>query len=599
MTRDERRASIAGPIRVGGAEIDSTLLTRLVNDVGDNPDQLSILQHALHRTWATWQSHGAQGPLSLHHYAEIGTMSEALNQHADEAFKLLATPESIKTCEKLFKALTDLGTDSRGIRRPLKLATLNEIAGVGDSQEQVKSIIEVFRDPTRAFLMPPAPESLMSETVIDISHESLMRVWKRLRLWAEDEARSARQYQRLAETAALEKTGKARLWRDPDLQLALDWKEEASPSKAWAALYGTDFESAMAFLERSRAERDHELAEAVFARWWKRLRFILFIIIAALLVWRLNEGDLENWKKKFGYQEKKKAAQVVTEREPDLAPPIPLPSTEQAPVSKEQVQKEVQQIVKSEGSNYGKLLLALITFLGPYFLGYFALAYSGKWLFRRAAFAKMLRDVTLSSSKAHREETKLAREAREAAVPLHARYAGFWRRAFAQAIDTGLFVLGGVVPSFVGFLFLLGKLTGNPEPAAVYAFLALPFILDWLYQTLMLGSRRQATLGKYVLGLYVTDQDGNRLRFGRASARYLAKLLSAAAAGVGFFVQPFTPKRLAFHDMIVHSVVWAKSDKNEAAPWLAALTITFGVLGLLPFILASLYLILMLVAQLG
>ena len=58
MSRDERRQAIAGPVAVGGAEISPVLLTRLVNDVGDNPDQLSILQHALNRTWARWQYEG-------------------------------------------------------------------------------------------------------------------------------------------------------------------------------------------------------------------------------------------------------------------------------------------------------------------------------------------------------------------------------------------------------------------------------------------------------------------------------------------------------------------------------------------------------------
>ena len=53
------------------------------------------------------------------------TMGEALNQHANEAFEQLETPERKRTCEKLFKALTDLGTDPRGIRRPLKLTTLS------------------------------------------------------------------------------------------------------------------------------------------------------------------------------------------------------------------------------------------------------------------------------------------------------------------------------------------------------------------------------------------------------------------------------------------------------------------------------------------
>jgi energy-coupling factor transporter ATP-binding protein EcfA2 len=59
MSRDERRSAIAGPVAVAGGEISPVLLTRLVNDVGDNPDQLSILQHALNRTWAQWQREGA------------------------------------------------------------------------------------------------------------------------------------------------------------------------------------------------------------------------------------------------------------------------------------------------------------------------------------------------------------------------------------------------------------------------------------------------------------------------------------------------------------------------------------------------------------
>jgi ABC-type dipeptide/oligopeptide/nickel transport system ATPase component len=116
LTRDERRAAISGPIGVGGAEIAPVLLTRLVNDVGDNPDQLSILQHALNRTWAHWQrADGGTGPLDLTHYDAIGTMAHALDQHAETAYAELGTARQRQICEKLFKALTDKATGpSRG-----------------------------------------------------------------------------------------------------------------------------------------------------------------------------------------------------------------------------------------------------------------------------------------------------------------------------------------------------------------------------------------------------------------------------------------------------------------------------------------------------
>src|SRR5262249_34016296 len=86
MSRDERRSAIAGPVAVAGGEISPILLTRLVNDVGDNPDQLSILQHALNRTWAEWQRQGGMGAMDLGHYEAIGTMTHALDYHAEKAY---------------------------------------------------------------------------------------------------------------------------------------------------------------------------------------------------------------------------------------------------------------------------------------------------------------------------------------------------------------------------------------------------------------------------------------------------------------------------------------------------------------------------------
>ena len=260
LTRDERRAAISGPVGVGGAEIAPVLLTRLVNDVGDNPDQLSILQHALNRTWACWQQEGdGKRPLDLTHYDAIGTMAHALDQHAENAYAELGGERQQHICAKLFKALTDKATDPRGVRRPTTLATLCALAVA--TAAEVTEVIDVFREPSRSFVMPPAGEALHPETVIDISHESLMRVWERLQAWADEEAQSARLYRRLAETAVLHAAGKASLWRDPDLQLALDWQAKEQPTAVWAARYHEGFEPAMGFLQASVARRDEEARE--------------------------------------------------------------------------------------------------------------------------------------------------------------------------------------------------------------------------------------------------------------------------------------------------------------------------------------------------
>ena len=604
MTRDERRASIAGPVGVCGAEINPVLLTRLVNDVGDNPDQLSILQHALNRTWACWEFHGAQGELELQHYTEIGTMSEALNQHANEAFEQLETPERKKICEKLFKALTDLGTDPRGIRRPLKLATLSEIAGTG-SQEEMKAVIEVFREPSRSFLMPPAPEPLESEKVVDISHESLMRVWERLRRWAEDEANSARRYRRLAETAALEKAGKARLWRDPDLQLALDWQEEQAPTPAWANLYGGDFELAAAFLEKGRSERDHELAELVFGRRWKRIRLLIILLIAGTFLWRF--GDFDRLSSKFGYKPDVEALLRPAESLPLTPPAESLPQTQglqqkldEVAANLERVDERIgrhPQIQGREISRHGfwnvvRRLSALTCLVGAYLLSYFALDYFGKWGFRQLAFAKILREVTLSSSKALREQ-KLAERAqalRDAVITLQTTYARLWRRLGAHVLDLGLIITGSMVvlAAFLTgcYLLLVPRFSDSLIGLLVVSgVLLIPVVVDWLYQALMLSSRYQATVGKLALGLLATDQKGDRLHFGRATARYFATFLSYITLGIGFLIQPFTRKHQTLHDLIVRSVVLVRPNAKKVQRPIVILCV---IIGLMEACLASL-----------
>ena len=258
MTREERRLAIEGPVKVCGARMAPVLLTRLVNDLGDDPDQLSVLQHALNRIWSVWAAEGDRSSaLNLSHYSAIGSMANALDRHAEKAFAELADNRQQLLAQKMFQALTDKSTDVRGVRRPTPLRTLCAVTGA--SSAELVEIIEVFRKPSRSFLMPPADEPLEAETVIDISHESLMRKWRRLIGWADDEARSMQTYRRLAETASLHAAGKAGLWRDPDLQIALDWQRESEPTEAWATRYQSGFSEAMQFLDESAAAHEAEM----------------------------------------------------------------------------------------------------------------------------------------------------------------------------------------------------------------------------------------------------------------------------------------------------------------------------------------------------
>ena len=216
LTREQRREAVTGPVAVGGAQITPRLVNRLLNEMGDNPDQLPILQHALMRTWDNWKQEGKPDePLDLHHYEAIGGMSEALSRHADEAYFELPDERSRLIAERIFKALTEKGKDNRETRRQTELRVL--CAVVEASEQEVISVIEPFRREGRSFLMPPAATPLRADSLIDISHESLIRNWQRLSQWVDEESRSVRIYQRLADTAALHQKGEAGLWHDPDL----------------------------------------------------------------------------------------------------------------------------------------------------------------------------------------------------------------------------------------------------------------------------------------------------------------------------------------------------------------------------------------------
>ncbi len=284
MTRDQKRLAIEGPVAVGGGKIAPRLTQQLLNDVGDNPDQLPILQHALMRTWAFWtENRKPEESMDLRHYNAIGTLREALSLHANEAFDSLSKREQ-EICETMFKALIERGSENQGIRRPTKLSTIAAIAGV--TEDDVTRVVERFREPGRSLLMPPYGVRLESETVIDISHESLMRIWVRLKRWLDEEAKAAEMYLKLSEAAERYQEGKAGLWQMPDLQLALNWREENRPTLVWGQRYNPAYERTMVFLETSEKayiteQRNKELLQK---RQVRRMRFTVLFLAAAMLI---------------------------------------------------------------------------------------------------------------------------------------------------------------------------------------------------------------------------------------------------------------------------------------------------------------------------
>jgi uncharacterized RDD family membrane protein YckC len=151
-------------------------------------------------------------------------------------------------------------------------------------------------------------------------------------------------------------------------------------------------------------------------------------------------------------------------------------------------------------------------------------------------------------------------------------YAGFWLRLVAHLVDgfiVGLAMMILTVPLFLmmGGMAMLGSLSrngNNPDPALVGALISLIAVIagvsvlgQWLYFAYMESGEKQATWGKQMLGLYVTDLAGNRISFGRASGRFFAKIFISGLIplGLGFIMAGFTERKQALHDMIASCLV--------------------------------------------
>jgi uncharacterized RDD family membrane protein YckC len=122
---------------------------------------------------------------------------------------------------------------------------------------------------------------------------------------------------------------------------------------------------------------------------------------------------------------------------------------------------------------------------------------------------------------------------------VHEAYGGFWKRVLAWLIDA----------------LVVGAGTGIIIAATFGVGVVVLFCGHWLYEAFMTSSAWQATLGKRALNMVVTDENGGRLSFGRATGRHFAKWLSAMVLCIGFIIVAFTPKKQGLHDMIAETYV--------------------------------------------
>jgi uncharacterized RDD family membrane protein YckC len=141
-------------------------------------------------------------------------------------------------------------------------------------------------------------------------------------------------------------------------------------------------------------------------------------------------------------------------------------------------------------------------------------------------------------------------------------YVGFWRRVLAYLIDAVLInVVLVVLHVATGGMIYETATMGATQDGVGFQFNTSPlgtiiaFLGGWLYFALMESSARQATLGKMAIGAKVTDLQGQRIGFARATGRYFAKILSAVILLIGYIMVGLTKRKQGLHDMIAGTLV--------------------------------------------
>lgn len=305
MTRAECREAIVGPARVYGIEISEQLVSRLLNDLasfapwedGDTreqdstqldrlvrrADQLPLLQYTLNRMWisARERDPGKRVVLDL---ADFRGLSFALNEHADGIFNEL--DKQNLPVEKVFRALTAGSSIANAVRQPTRFDRL--VAICGSDEESVSKIVNGYRAADCNFLLPEIDPKrpLGPATVIDISHESLIRQWKRLSGWLEKETFAAQNWHRLNQLYEM-----GAMLRGRVLANLIAWRNETRPNIAWAQRYGGDYNAVIGFLNESeRADKRRRWIQAgsvaaVFL-------FLLGAAVIAFYQWQTAKNNL-------------------------------------------------------------------------------------------------------------------------------------------------------------------------------------------------------------------------------------------------------------------------------------------------------------------
>ncbi len=274
MSREALLRAIRRPAELYGGSVTQDLAENLISDVRGREDELPLIQNGLMLMWHRASAKAGKEPVALgrENFEHTGGLAKMLSDHADSIADK-ATPFTGQTdaVERLFRSLTDINTEGRAIRRPQSFGRLVALCGI--PAKDLNSIIDLFRADGVSFLTPYFPAKIDERTIIDISHEALIRWWNRVAEpqdgWLKREFDDGLIWRSLKVEAEEFQGNRRHLLSAAATRQRREWL--ANRSALWSERYGGGWEAVGDLIQTSR--------RAAVRRW----RWIWLLALPALL----------------------------------------------------------------------------------------------------------------------------------------------------------------------------------------------------------------------------------------------------------------------------------------------------------------------------
>jgi WD40 repeat protein len=295
------REAIERPASLAGARLQPGLADTILEEVGSDPGNLPLLEHALEQLWL--RRTGSE--MTHDSYAEVGRLEGAISTHAERVFAALESEARRELARMIFLLLVQPG---EGMQDTKRRASLAEIQALQGGQQVLDALV-------KERLVTVGEETNPADRGVDLAHEALMKGWKRLREWLGAD-REARRFEHRLRNGATEWINSGRsadlLYRGSLLQQAEEWYG-ANQANITADQQGF----IVASLEARRKEqeaRDREQRDRLRARRIIGMTLAGAIAVVAAVVWIREQADARRTRQQLAYSWFQQAAAIASDQ---------------------------------------------------------------------------------------------------------------------------------------------------------------------------------------------------------------------------------------------------------------------------------------------